>query len=127
MRHCLYTYLNTYIEIMKNNSLKLIGYLLLAAIILYIPYLLLSYITQTVLCAACFMTVYGSSVALYFYIIFILFIIYKLYQKKFKQGNLKGMSFLTLIMITAAAYFVITIALIIAGDFLGVGGPYNSF
>jgi len=111
---------------MQNKIIKFIGYSVLGIVILSIFSFFPLYFASHVLCAGCFLTIYGPKIVTFLYYFFAIYIIFRIYQKIFHPKAKKSFSILAMIMISSVMCLIISFAIIIGGDLLNIGGPYNT-
>lgn len=108
---------------MKNRIWRYIFYVLSTIIIFYAVAILIAVVSASMLCGACFMTIYGPNVAYYLGILFVIILLIKGYFINFKKKE--HSSIFLLIPLSLVIYLILSVFLIILGDVLRIGGPYG--
>jgi uncharacterized oligopeptide transporter (OPT) family protein len=112
---------------MQEKIIKFVGYSILGIIILSVCFFIPFYISVFALCGGCFLTIYGPKIVFIIYIISAVYLLFNMYQKIFQPKEKEKFSIIMTILLVSAACFVISFAIIIGGDLLNIGGPYDSF
>jgi len=110
---------------MDKPIIKYITYAFLVIALFFIAYIFIAKVSASVLCGACFMNIFGPWVAFFIGIIFIIYLLIKIYFEIFSLK--KTPSLIKFVLLPIIIYILVSVLLIVSGDLLNVGGPYSAF